>query len=197
MRMITSWSGRRAWGLAVAIVVVATGTIVLARSQSRHSSSFGSAMSSPAGAPIHLGLGGPSASPSSAVSYRVAATGAQRGRHIGEVALQIVRDQQQVAEATVLAAHSGALETAIDAQQASSITFWRGGHSAEAIRQTEDNISSLRQLQAQSYSAGRAARIQEYRRDVANFRDNSAGSNHGRAYGLRSNDLRRARARNF
>jgi Ca-activated chloride channel family protein len=132
-----------------------------------------------------------------AASWRLAPTGAVVATHAGAVALRVVGDERTVAAATAVDAHARALEVEVDAAQVRSIDSWRAGDAAGAVQQTADNIETLRHLQASSYSAARAERIREYERDVANFRDNDAQSAGGRAYGLRSNDLRRARTRSW
>jgi Ca-activated chloride channel family protein len=146
---------------------------------------------------VDAGAAGHTPPISLALAYQHTPTRRWQSVAAGGLALAVTSDVEAVAASTDAVAHADTLTTVVDERQARSIEAWRGGDRASAVALTNDNIAQLGQLQALSYSAERARRIDEYRQDIDNFNDSQASSQGGRAYGLSSNFQRRSRARGW
>lgn len=106
-----------------------------------------------------------------------------------------------ISEAEVAASRDEAIygETwavVIDAEQKQAVEAWRAGDVARAQALSRANATQLRDIAVAAPAAARVLEAQaaEYEQDEASFGSVSAGSADGRAYGLRSNAQRRARA---
>lgn len=96
------------------------------------------------------------------------------------------RDAQVFAEAE---------STAIAARQQAAVVAWRDGRADEARAIAQQNLSTLRVLQAAAPAPARAAQIAQFERDEDAFNNVSAASEAGRAYGLGANARHRAAQR--
>ncbi len=116
---------------------------------------------------------------------------------LGQLALRAVSDEQVVLASRDVERHADAMTTVIDVRQEQAVALWRQGQRDQAAALSHQNAQEMQSLNAQAYSPHRAERVQEYQRDSANFQAQSAGSAEGQAYGLRSNQARRVRARGW
>jgi len=129
--------------------------------------------------------------------YRRPESTARHDINLGQLALRTVADQEMVTASRSPELHADALTTVIDVRQEQAIDLWRQGRRDEAVALSASNGRALETLNNDVYSEGRAAQIRAYREDSQNFRDQAASSAPGRAYGLRANQARRARVRDW
>lgn len=131
--------------------------------------------------------------------YRSPAEETDRNLDLGRLSLSVVGDEAQVVASRDITLHAEAVAQHVDVTQALAIEAWRDGRVEEARRLTQGNIDALQLWRGQAPQAAAMldSRIQAAEADLDNIQNTRAGSQAGRAYGLRANALRRARAVTF
>ena len=129
--------------------------------------------------------------------YRRPESSARHDVTLGQLALRTVSDQETVTASRNPGLHADALTTVIDVRQEQAVALWRQGRSDEAVALSVRNEAALESLNNDVPSVARDSQIRAYREDSANFRGQPASSASGRAYGLRANQARRARVRDW
>jgi hypothetical protein len=110
---------------------------------------------------------------------------------LGTLALGVARTETEALASRDAVVFAEAEGTVIAARQADAVVAWRAGNAAEAATIAQQNLHSLRALQAAAPSPARAAQIRAYDEDNTAFNTVSGASEEGRAYGLRSNAVHR------
>ncbi len=130
-----------------------------------------------------------------ALRYRSAREGTDRNLDLGRLSVSVVGDEAQVIASRDVALHAEAVAQRLDVAQAQAIQAWREGRVEEARQLARGNVAELQRWRQEAPAAAAMldARITATTEDLDNF-DRSAGSDEGRAYGLRSNALRHHRA---
>ena len=134
-----------------------------------------------------------------ALRYRALVSEVDRNLPLGRLSVAMVGSQSEVAASMDVTLHAEAVAAHVDAQQALAVDAWREGRREEAARISRGNVLTLQQWGAAAPAAARgiALRQQAVERDLENFQQLDAHSQAGRAYGLGSNSVRRARLEAF
>lgn len=128
---------------------------------------------------------------SARVDYDDLRSSAPVGREIGQLAMAVAPTRGDANASRDAAVFAEAEGTVIAARQADAVVAWRSGNRAEAAAIARQNLATLHALQAAAPTPTRAAQISAYDRDRTAFDGMAAGSEEGRAYGLRSNAIHR------
>lgn len=134
-----------------------------------------------------------------ALGYRAPSISADRNLDLGRLSVSVVTDEAQVLASRDVALHAEAVAQHVDARQAQAVEAWRRGDGAAAAALAQANIQTLERMQAEAPAASEqlGGRIEAANADLGNFQGVAASSDQGRAWGLRSNAARRARAEAF
>jgi Ca-activated chloride channel family protein len=134
-----------------------------------------------------------------ALGYRAPAVSADRNLDLGRLSVSVVTDDAQVVASRDVALHAEAVAQHVDARQAQAVEAWRRGDGAMAEQLSQANITTLERMQREAPRPSRqvSQQIEAANADLGNFRGVAASSEQGRAWGLRSNAARRARAEAF
>jgi len=146
---------------------------------------------------VNAGAPGDTGSMGVGVSYRTVADRVEHAIGGGRLALVAVPTESLAAATRDETVHATAEATVIDGAQQEALEAWRAGDTQRARSLTQMNSTRLQQLAAEAPAAAPALapRLEEMAADDATFGAVSAGSEQGRAYGLRSNAARRERSR--
>ncbi len=110
---------------------------------------------------------------------------------LGALPLRVVSTEAEAVASRDASVFADAQSVVLAEREQQAVDAWRGGRVAEAADIARTNVVTLQALQAAAPSPARAAQIQRYESERANFNAMSAASEEGRAFGLGSIALHR------